>query len=119
MHILRRLTVEEAAEAHVTALERAPDVGFGTFVISAPPPFERTDAEELKRDAAAVVARRFPDAPDLYAAQGWKLPNSIGRVYDPSAAERMMGFHCKTDFAAILAALRDASYISPKEREKV
>ena len=124
----RRLTVEDAAEAHVVALERAPDLGFGTFVISAPPPFERSEAEELKRDAAAVIARHFPEAPDLYAAQGWRLPRSISRVYDPSAAERMMGFRCQTDFAAILAALKDgaplpfthdATYISPKEQERV
>ena len=118
----RRLTVEDAAEAHVVALERAPDLGFATFVISAPPPFERSEAEELKRDAAAVIARHFPDAPDLYAAQGWRLPKSISRVYDPSAAERLMGFRCRTDFAAILTALRegaplpfshDPHYVSP------
>jgi len=124
----RRLTAEDTAEAHIVALERAPDVGFGTFVISAPPPFERAEAVELKHDAAAVITRHFPEAPDLYAAQGWRLPRSIGRVYDPSAAERSMGFRCRTDFAAILAALRegaplpfvhDASYISPKEQERV
>jgi hypothetical protein len=59
------------------------------------------DAAELKRDARAV----------------------IGRVYDPRHAERRLGFRCETDFAAILAALRDgrdmpfahdADYISPQ-----
>jgi len=118
----RRLTVEDAAEAHVAALNSAPDIGFGLFVISAPPPFERFEAEELKRDAAAVIARHFPEAPDLYARQGWRLPRSIGRVYDPSAAKARMGFCCRTDFAAILAALRDGGplpfahdpdYVSP------
>ena len=120
----RRLTVEDAAEAHVAALNRAPDVGFGVFVISAPPPFHRSEAAELKRDPATVIARHFPDAPALYAARGWHLPRGISRVYDPSAADRVMGFRCRTDFAAILAALRegaplpfihDASYVSPKE----
>jgi len=124
----RRLTVEDAAEAHVAALDRAPDVGFGLFVISAPPPFRRDEAEDLKRDAASVIARHFPEAADLYARQDWCLPRSIGRVYDPSAAERTLGFRCQTDFAAILAALRDGDampfahdpdYISPKERERV
>ena len=122
----RRLTVEDAAEAHVVALDRAAEVGFGVFVISAPPPFRRDEAGELKRDAAAVIARHFPDAPDLYARQGWRLPGSIGRVYDPAAAETALGFRCRTDFAAILAALRDGfpppfthdpAYISPKEQE--
>ena len=34
----RRLTVEDAAEAHVMALGRAPAIGSGTYVISAPTP---------------------------------------------------------------------------------
>jgi nucleoside-diphosphate-sugar epimerase len=53
----RRLTVEDAAEAHVAALERAPSLGFETFIVSAPPPFEPEDCEALLRDAPAVIAR--------------------------------------------------------------
>jgi nucleoside-diphosphate-sugar epimerase len=121
----RRLTVEDAAQAHVVALERAPDLGFGLFVISAPPPFERSEAEELKRDASAVIARHFPDAPALFAAHGWQLPRSIGRVYDPALATKHLSFRCRTDFAAILHALQtgaklpfadDPAYLSPKEQ---
>ncbi len=121
----RRLTVEDAAEAHLLALDRAPAIGFGTFIVSAPPPFARTDVVELKRDAAAVIARLFPEAPALYARRGWRLPASIGRVYDPGLAERVLGFRCKTDFASVLQALRmggelpfshDPDYVAPKER---
>ena len=78
----RRLTVEDAAEAHLVALERAPSIGFGAFIVSAPTPFDRSDAAALRRDAAGVVARYFPDAPALYSRRGWRLPESIGRVYD-------------------------------------
>lgn len=118
----RRLTAEDAARAHLAALERAPGLGFGLFIISAPTPLARAEAVALKRDAAAVVARHFPDAPALYAARGWRLPSSIGRVYDASAAETAIGFRCRTDFAAILRALReggklpfahDPGYVSP------
>jgi len=121
----RRLTVEDAARAHVVALDRAPEIGFGTFIISAPTPFRKEEAEELKRDAAAVVLRHFPEAAELYARQGWTLPRSIGRVYDSRLAEDRLGFRCETDFASILDALtngrpmpfvHDAAYISPKER---
>jgi len=120
----RRLTVEDAAEAHVAALNRAPDIGFGTFVISAPPPFERSEAEELKRNAAAVISRHFPAAAQLYREQGWELPRSIGRVYDSRASMKELGLRYGTDFAAILNALRegtplpfihDPDYVSPKE----
>jgi nucleoside-diphosphate-sugar epimerase len=120
----RRLTVEDAAEAHLAALEKAPSLGFDTFILSAPPPFEEAEAEALIADAPAAIARHFPDAAALYAERGWSLPAYIDRVYDPSRAGRLMGFRCRTDFAAVLAALRegrqlpfahDPSYVSPKE----
>ena len=120
----RRLTVEDAAEAHVVALEKASSLGFETFILSAPPPFVPEECEELLHDAPAVIARHFPDAPELYARMGWTLPASLDRIYDPSRAERRMGFRCRTDFRAVLKALRqngelpfahDPSYVSPKE----
>ncbi|MEN3211807.1 NAD(P)-dependent oxidoreductase [Methylorubrum populi] len=124
----RRLTVEDAARAHVVALERAPQIGFDTFVLSAPSPFARADARALKEDAAGVIARLFPDAPDLYARRSWYLPRRIGRVYDASRAERVLGFRCETDFSRVLDALRtgaplpfahDADYVSPQVRAEV
>ena len=119
----RRLTVEDAADAHVVALEKA--VGFEIFILSAPPPFARGDAEALKSDAAGVIARYFPDAAALYARRGWQLPQSISRLYDPAKAERLLGFRAKADFAALLASLRsdaplpfahDPDYVSPSTR---
>jgi UDP-glucose 4-epimerase len=103
----RRLTVEDAARAHLLALEQAPAIGFETLIVSAPLAFARSDAAAMKTDAAAVVARYFPDAPALYAERNWRLPTSLGRVYDASRAERVLGFRCQTDFAQILTALRD------------
>ena len=120
----RRLTVEDCARAHIAALEKAPAVGFGSYIVSAPTPFARRDVADLRRDARAVIARLFPDAAELYATRGWVLPETIGRVYDAAAIERDLGFRCSTDFAAVLSALRDgdalpfahdADYISPKE----
>lgn len=121
----RRLTVEDAVEAHVAALAKAPELGFGTFIVSAPPPFSPEDCEDLALDAAAVVARYFPEAPDLYARAGWTLPARIDRVYVPAAAEARLGFRARTGFASILEAIaqdrqlpfvHDPSYVSPKER---
>lgn len=122
----RRLTVEDAAEAHVVALDKAPSLGFETFILSAPPPFAREECGALIHDAPAVIARHFPDAPDLYARLGWTLPASLDRVYDPSRAGRLMGFRCRTDFRAVLDAIarggelpfaHDPAYVSPKERQ--
>lgn len=118
----RRLTVEDCARAHIVALERAAAIGFGLYLVSAPTPFHRDDAAALRHDALAVIARHFPDAAALYAARGWALPRQIGRVYDAAAIDRDLGFRCQTDFAAVLAALRegralpfvhDPAYVSP------
>jgi UDP-glucose 4-epimerase len=120
----RRLTVEDAVEAHVVALQKAPALGFGTFILSATPPFTPADCRGLMEDAPAVIARYFPEAASLYARAGWTFPASLDRVYDPSRAERRLGFRCKTDFAVILRAMEcgdqlpfvhDPSYVSPKE----
>ena len=118
----RRLTVRDAARAHVEALARAPDIGFGMYLVSAPTPFTPADCARLKRSAAELIADRFPDAAALYAERGWVLPASIGRVYDGSLISRELGFEYETDFVAILRALKsdaalpfahDAGFISP------
>ncbi|HMI18909.1 MAG TPA: NAD(P)-dependent oxidoreductase [Sphingomonas sp.] len=124
----RRLTAQDAAEAHRVALARAPDIGFGLFVISAPTPFARADAAALKQDAARVIAGYFPDAPELYARRGWTLPRSIDRVYDAGLAERVLGFRCRTDFSGLLDVLRrddplpfshDPGYVSPQAASRM
>jgi nucleoside-diphosphate-sugar epimerase len=122
----RRLTVEDCALAHLVALDQAPRLGYGLYIVSAPTPFVREEVAALRADARAVIRRHFPEVDSLYAARGWSLPASIGRVYDAGAIERDLGFRCRTDFAAILRALaeggplpfaHDAAYISPKEAQ--
>lgn len=120
----RRLTVEDAADAHIAALDRMGDLGFETFILSAPPPFAREDCAQLIADAPSVIARYFPRAATLYEQKGWALPDYIDRVYDAGKAERLLGFRAKTDFARILDALEqdhplpfhyDPTYMPRKE----
>ena len=102
--------------------------GIGGFDLAAEWSGHRTIwTSEIDPYCVALLAERFPDAPALYAARGWQLPESIGRVYDPSAIQRDIGFRCATDFAAVLAALRegealpfthDPGYVPPKERAR-
>jgi UDP-glucose 4-epimerase len=103
--LFRRLTVEDAAESHVAALAKAPELGFDTFIISAKTPFSQDDCEELIADAPAVVARYFPRYPELYARAGWTMFQSIDRVYDASRAIRRLGFQCRTGFKEKLEEL--------------
>lgn len=119
----RRATVRDMARAHLQAVERAPAIGFGLYLVSAPTPFSRADADALKTDAAAVITQHYPDAAALYDQAGWQLPRAIGRVYDGSKITRGLGFTYETSFADVLAALRagrpspidhDPNYLSPQ-----
>ena len=104
--LFRRLSVEDAAEAHVAALAKAPELGFDTFIVSARTPFSRNDSAALIADAPSVVARYFPDYPALYAKRGWTMFQSIDRVYDSSKATKVLCFTCGTDFRQVLEALK-------------
>jgi len=120
--LFRRATVRDMARAHLRALERAPEIGHGIYIVSAPTRFCRAEVAALKRDAASVIAQHYPDAPDLYRAAGWRLPRTIGRVYDGSRLTRELGFAYETGFESVLDALRageappvdhDPGYVSP------
>ena len=103
--LFRRLSVEDAAEAHVVALARARDIGFDTFVISAMTPFSPSDCRALITDAPSVVARYFPDYREKYAKRGWTMFDSIDRIYDADKAKQKLGFVCKTGFREVLEQL--------------
>jgi UDP-glucose 4-epimerase len=103
----RRLDVEDCVDAHLHALEQAPRIGFGRFIITATTPFCRDDASALRRDAHAVLDRYAPGWRDVYAALDWRMPASITRVYDNSRARTELGWTPKHDFATVLRRARD------------
>ena len=110
--LFRRLTVEDAAEAHGMAPSRAPKLGFDTFIISALTAFQPDDCEELMHDAPSVVAHYYPRYREIYARRGWTMFDSIDRVYDASKAMRHLGFVCRTGFKEILDQLEGGARTS-------
>lgn len=101
----RRVDLEDVVSAHLLALERAEAIGFGTFVVSATTPFEREDATELRHNAPRVLSRRVPAYEGIYARRGWRMPESLDRVYDNARARAMLGWRPRWDFARALARL--------------
>ena len=104
--LYRRADIDDVVEAHLMAVAKAPDLGFGRYIVSATPPFSRRDVVALRADAAAVVRKLFPDVDALYAARGWKLLPSLDRVYDSARATRELGWAPRRDFAFVLECLR-------------
>ena len=116
--LYRRLDIEDVVGAHLLALERAPVLGFGRYIISATTPLHREDAEELRRDAASAVRRRVPGWEAAYAQLGWRMASSIDRIYDNARARAALGWRPRHDFASVLACARDKGDIrSPLARE--
>lgn len=104
--LYRRVEIEDVVAAHLLAIKRAPALGFGRYIISATTPFAPSDAAELRRDAAAVVARRVPQALDEYKSRGWTFFDSLDRVYDNRLAREELGWQPRWDFAEVIAQLR-------------
>jgi UDP-glucose 4-epimerase len=105
--LYRRADIEDVVGAHLLAVERAPALKFGRYIVSATTPFIRNDVEALRHDAPSVVRRLYPDVDALYAARGWRLLPSLDRVYDSTRATRDLGWVPKRNFAFVLACLRE------------
>jgi nucleoside-diphosphate-sugar epimerase len=103
--LYRRVDLEDAVRAHELAVQRAPQIGFGRFIISATSPFARADLAELRRDAPSVVARHYPQYEDLFAAHGWRMLPSIDRVYVNDAARSTLGWQPRFTFGYALERL--------------
>ncbi len=103
--LYRRLDVEDAARAHLLALERAPTIRFGRYILSATSPFTPDDVADLRTDPASVL-RRYVDFEDEYARRGWRLFDSIDRVYVNQKARSELGWEPKHTFGFALEQLR-------------
>jgi nucleoside-diphosphate-sugar epimerase len=103
--LYRRVDLEDVVSAHMLALERAPAIGFGRYIVSATTPFGRDDLAGLRADAPAVVRRLFPDYEALYAKRGWTMFSSIERVYVNRHAQADLGWSPRYDFRHALDRL--------------
>ncbi len=104
--LYRRVDLEDVVTAHLLALEKAPAIGFGRYLISATTPFTREDLPELRSDAPAVLKRRVPDYETEYLRRGWKMFPEIDRVYVNDRARQELGWQPGYDFKFILQKLK-------------
>jgi nucleoside-diphosphate-sugar epimerase len=105
-YLHRRVDIQDAADAHLLAMDRAPEIGFGTYIVSATTPFSREDLAGLRDDAPAVVRRLFPDAAAEYARRGWRMFPRIDRVYVNARARADLGWAPRYDFRYVLDRLK-------------
>jgi UDP-glucose 4-epimerase len=105
-YLHRRVEIEDAVGAHVLAIEKAPAIGFGRYIISATTPFSVEDLPLLRENAPDVVGRLVPGYEEEYARRGWKMFPSLDRVYVNERARRDLGWRPRYDFAYVVERLR-------------
>jgi nucleoside-diphosphate-sugar epimerase len=117
-YLHRRVDLADVVDAHLLAAGRAPELGFGRYVVSATTPFTADDLAELGTDAPAVVERLFPDVLHKYRAWGWRMSPTLDRVYVNERARRELGWIPHTDFRrAVERMATDGDPRSPLARE--
>ncbi|HVU57235.1 MAG TPA: NAD(P)-dependent oxidoreductase [Puia sp.] len=115
--LYRRVELEDVVSAHLLAMEKAPVIGWGKYIISATTPFTREDLSELRTQAPAVLRRKLPGYEEEYARRGWKMFPGIDRVYVNDLAREELGWRPTYDFGYVLDLLRrDERLLSPLAR---
>ena len=105
-YLYRRLDLADAVDAHILAAERAPEIGFRRYVVSATSPFEPQDLFQLRTDASGVVRRLFPDYEEVYHQRSWRMLPGIDRVYVNHRARAELGWTPRVDFRHVLDCVR-------------
>jgi len=115
--LYRRVDLQDVVDAHLLALEKAPSIGFGRYIISATTPFQPEDLYDLRTNAPAVLRRRVPDYAAEYARRGWSMLPGVDRVYVNERAQNDLGWRPRYSFRYVLDCLKaGADFRSPLAR---
>lgn len=116
--LYRRVDLADIVDAHLLAMTRAKDLGFGRYIISATAPFSPADLKDLQKNAHDVVSGIYPDFAEIYARQNWAMFPSLDRVYVNEHARRDLGWQPKYDFRHVLDSIKAGmDFFSPLARQ--
>jgi nucleoside-diphosphate-sugar epimerase len=105
-YLYRRVDLEDVVSAHLLAAERAPNIGFRKYIISATTPFLPEDLAGLRSNARDVLRLRVPEYEVEYARRQWKAFPGIDRVYVNDRARDELGWQPQYDFQSVLQRLQ-------------
>jgi nucleoside-diphosphate-sugar epimerase len=103
----RRVDMADIVSACHLSMQRAVDIKWAKYIISAPPPFlnDPETLAALDRNPQEVFARVEPETDAAFEAQGWKHLQRIDRVYDSSKAVKELGWQPEYTFKAAVKKL--------------
>ncbi|KAL6693379.1 NAD-dependent epimerase/dehydratase family protein [Trichoderma pleuroticola] len=103
----RRCDIKDIVSATMCAMEKARQIGWSKYIISAPPPFSN-DPETLvalERNPGEVFDKVVPAAGAVFREKGWSHLDRMDRVYDSGKAVRELGWEPEYTFAGIIDKL--------------
>lgn len=101
-YLYRRVNILDAVTAHEQAIERAPEIGFDKFIITATTPFQESDCAELILNAPTTLKKHYPSYKEIFDKMGWKMFSSLSRVYDNKKAREHLGWWPQYNFSEAL-----------------
>jgi UDP-glucose 4-epimerase len=104
-YLYRRTDIEDVVSAHLLAMQKAPAIGFGRYIISATTPFISDDRHQLRTDVPAVLRRYAPRYEAEYQRRGWSMTPAIDRVYVNELARAQLGWQPEYDFNYVIERL--------------
>ncbi|SMY34401.1 UDP-glucose 4-epimerase [Photobacterium malacitanum] len=106
--LTRGIDARDVASAHACAIEkRLP--GFRRYIISGQTPFSKTNCDRLYQNADDIIREFAPELAESFANRGWRLPQSLDRVYDSTLAQQELGWQPKYGYESVLSMLDNES----------
>ena len=112
----RRCDLADIVDACHCAMTKARDIGWGKYIISAPPPFANDEQtlRMLSEKPPEVFTQVVPEAAAVFEEKGWKFLTRVDRVYDSSKAVRELGWAPQYTFVgAVERICRGEEWQSP------
>ncbi|WP_305815055.1 NAD-dependent epimerase/dehydratase family protein [Photobacterium leiognathi] len=106
--LTRGIDARDVASAHACAVEKRLS-GFRRYIISGQTPLNKTCCERLYQNADEIIREFAPDLAESFANRGWRLPQSLDRVYDSTLAQQELGWQPKYGYESVLSMLDNES----------
>ena len=117
--LFRRVDIEDAAMAHLCAIDRAAKPGFELYVISSTTPFLPEDLPHLRSNAPGVFRKRLPELAAEYDRRGWTMFPQVERVYVNALAREELGWQPRFDHCHLLQRLQAGEPVLGAMAQKV
>lgn len=99
--------VATAVVAALDALHAPAGGGFAAYNVMSALPYVEEEGPDLRADVMAVVARHWPEVPELMGRAGVRPWGPVNEWFDITAAKRDLGWRPRHGFSEFLLALRE------------